>query len=127
MTREHIKYIDEIGRCELCGSRKNLQLHHIIPLVCEPLGWENVLKKPVQLDIEDNWIVVCSSCHSKLTPKNLLTKYGLNKKKRNNINLMRSVNIYKKFCEYIQDLLDKDIRITIDDYFDAAKYASKNG
>lgn len=40
-TSEKQKFIDEIGRCELCGSRRNLQLHHMIPLVCEKKGEKN--------------------------------------------------------------------------------------
>lgn len=76
MTYEQKKFIDEVGRCELCGSKRNLQLHHVIPRVCE--------NDFLDLDVEDNWLCVCGSCHAKLTPKNLLTKYGISKVKVNN-------------------------------------------
>lgn len=51
--------------CELCGNKRNLEVHHIIPVVC---GGS---------DCVDNLIVVCGVCHAKLTPKKELTKIGL--------------------------------------------------
>ena len=99
-------------------------MHHVIPMVCEPLPWQNLLKKPVKLDIEDNWLVVCCNCHSKLTPKNLLTKYGLNKAVQNNERIVKAYAIYERYCEYIKELLDNDIRPTFDDMYKAAEYAS---
>lgn len=81
MTSEKQKFIDEIGRCELCGSRRNLQLHHMIPLVCE--------NEFIDLDVEDNWLCVCSACHAKLTPKNLLCKYGISNAKKNNDKILK--------------------------------------
>lgn len=65
MTKK--EYLDGAERCELCGSPKKVELHHIVPLVA---GGEDVL---------DNWICICKSCHSKLTPNSLLTKLGLKK------------------------------------------------
>jgi 5-methylcytosine-specific restriction endonuclease McrA len=65
---------NEIGKCELCGSRLGLEVHHIIPKVCEIGG--------VDLEQDDNLIVVCAVCHTKLTPRALLTKYGICKLKR---------------------------------------------
>ncbi len=73
MRKEHIKFLEEVGRCELCGSKRNLQLHHMIPMVCE--------NEYIDLDVEDNWLCVCSACHARLTPKNLLTRYGISKAK----------------------------------------------
>ena len=67
------KLIDEVGHCELCGSRRNLEVHHIIPRCVETFG--------IDLDNENNLIVVCSCCHAKLTPKKLLTSYGIAKAK----------------------------------------------
>lgn len=61
------RLIEEAGKCELCGSRRGLDIHHIIPRVC---GGP---------DLEENLIVVCAGCHGKLTPKTLLTKYGQHK------------------------------------------------
>lgn len=53
--------------CELCGDKRNLEVHHIIPVVCG--GSDNI----------NNLIVVCGVCHSKLTPKGELSKIGINK------------------------------------------------
>lgn len=64
-TKEKIQYMKSVARCELCGSQKTLELHHIIPIT---YGGPDVL---------DNWIAICSGCHAKLTPKALLTKHGL--------------------------------------------------
>ena len=57
--------IEEAGRCELCGSKRNLEAHHIVPIVC---GGP---------DEYDNLLCVCGRCHSLLTPKKTLTKIGL--------------------------------------------------
>lgn len=67
------EYMKDYDRCELCGSKKNLQCHHIIPLSTSIVGCD--------LDVEDNYICVCSACHAKLTPKNLIVKYGMAKKR----------------------------------------------
>lgn len=53
--------------CELCGDKRNLEVHHIVPVCCG--GSDNI----------DNLIVVCGCCHAKLTPKRELTKVGINK------------------------------------------------
>ena len=100
MTKEQKKFIDEIGRCELCGSRRNLQLHHIIPMVCE--------NEFIDLDIEDNWLCVCGSCHAKLTPKNILVKYGISKVKENNKKILKRT----KFLKAVYAELDDGIRLT---------------
>lgn len=67
MKRDHAvmqKVVEEVGRCELCGSKRGLEAHHIIPLVC---GGNN----------EDyNLICVCQCCHARLTPRAYLTKLG---------------------------------------------------
>lgn len=65
------RYIEDVGYCELCGSRKGLECHHIIPLSTESYG--------VDLDNEDNYLCVCFKCHSLLTPRKLLTKIGIEK------------------------------------------------
>ena len=65
MTSEQKKYMSNFSRCELCGSPKKLELHHIIPIV---YGGP---------DIIDNWIAICYGCHAKLTPRNLLISKGI--------------------------------------------------
>lgn len=94
--------IAEIGKCELCGSRRNLELHHCIPMVCEN-EW-------IDLDVEDNWIVVCGSCHSKLTPRKLLTRYGISKVKQRNAESEKAYSFYTE--------LDKDDGMTAADILD---------
>lgn len=51
--------------CELCGNNRNLEIHHIIPVVCG--GSDDI----------NNLIVVCGVCHSKLTPNSELIKIGI--------------------------------------------------
>lgn len=58
------KFMQSHDRCELCGETRNLECHHIIPVVC---GGE---------DCEDNLLCVCRVCHSKLTPHSQLCKIG---------------------------------------------------
>ena len=67
MTQEHKKYLKNFARCELCGSPKSLELHHIIPIT---FGGPDVM---------DNWIAICHGCHAKLTPKRLLVNKGIAK------------------------------------------------
>jgi len=63
--------VEDVGHCELCGSKRNLEVHHIVPrCACEGI---------IDSNVDDNLIVVCGSCHSKLTPKRFLCKYGINK------------------------------------------------
>ena len=59
-----------IDHCELCGARRSLELHHIIPT---SLGGP---------DEEDNWIMLCVNCHSRLTPRRILQRLGIEKAKR---------------------------------------------
>ena len=60
--------LKETDKCELCGSRRGLEVHHIIPV---SFGGPE--------DDADNLIVVCVSCHSRLTPRKILTKSGIEK------------------------------------------------
>ena len=64
--------LKEHERCELCGSRRGLEVHHIIPQVC---GGKSEFS---------NLIVLCCSCHAKLTPKSYLTKVGIDKVRERN-------------------------------------------
>ena len=120
MTSEHKKFVEEIGRCELCGSRRNLELHHIIPLVCEPVDNLNKTTGGINLDIEDNWIVVCCACHSKLTPKKLLTRIGLDRIRRADYKRRILANFYG----YLNDIVEGyNERLEYDDYIKALEYA----
>ena len=95
-------------RCELCGSPKRLELHHIIPLC---VGGEDCL---------DNWIAICSSCHSKLTPKSQLTKLGLRRIKAKNA----IIEIQRSFYERLNKMTEYgnidciDIFDTFDSVYD---------
>ena len=52
-------------QCELCGRKRGqLEIHHIIPF---SLTGD---------DSDDNLIVLCQSCHTRLTPRSKLTKLG---------------------------------------------------
>jgi len=63
--------VEDVGHCELCGSKRNLEVHHIVPrTACDGI---------IDPNEDDNLIVVCGSCHSKLTPKRFLCNYGKNK------------------------------------------------
>lgn len=120
MTTDQKKFCDEIGKCELCGSRRNLEVHHMIPMVCEPVDSMRMLQSgSIKLDVEDNWIVLCSACHSRLTPKKLLTRLGIY---RSRLACYR-YEVYKDFCEYIEDCLTKFDRVETKDYFDAIEHA----
>lgn len=72
------KVMDSVKKetCELCGSAKGCEVHHIIPAV---LGGSTTA---------DNLITVCSVCHAKLTPRNELIKIGIRKAKLKNIPLI---------------------------------------
>ena len=61
-------------KCELCGSSRNIEVHHIIPRCCQIDG--------IDIDDKENLLVVCSSCHGKLTPKSMLSRYGIVKAKK---------------------------------------------
>lgn len=64
---EAVKLLQAHSCCELCGDKRNLEVHHIIPVVCG--GSDDV----------SNLVVVCGRCHARLTPKSELTKIGLRK------------------------------------------------
>ena len=65
-NRTMLKLRREINNCELCGSSRNLEVHHIIPVV---FGGPE--------DDEENMIVVCKKCHALLTPHRILSKEGI--------------------------------------------------
>jgi len=91
-------------KCELCGEYKHLELHHIIPIVC---GGDDEI---------DNWIAICTTCHTKLTPKSQLTKIGIRKRKEKNMVVDFVTNVYKRIdqddsCNVIDicDILDNEL------------------
>lgn len=80
--RQMTNYLNEATECELCGSRRNLELHHIIPISLQSLI-------DTDIDTKENWIVVCHRCHASLTPKGLLVRIGLEKAQKNGTKLGR--------------------------------------
>lgn len=55
------EYLLEVGHCEKCGSKENLQVHHIIPARYAP-----------QLFLERaNWQVLCRVCHQAETQREI--------------------------------------------------------
>lgn len=93
-TRRHSKAMDQVveeaGRCELCGSKRGLEAHHIIPIVC---GGD---------DSEDNLICVCQCCHARLTPRRVLIRLGIKKVQNENGIKRFKLNLYDKIesiCE----------------------------
>ena len=87
------KVIQEAGQCELCGSRRNLEAHHIIPIA---FGGD---------DSDENLICVCKKCHSLLTPHKLLTKHGVFQAKYGKLSLKEQIRIelYKKIHEGLEE------------------------
>lgn len=83
--------LSENEKCELCGSKRSLEVHHIIPIVC---GGE---------ESADNMIVICSKCHALLTPKGLLTRIGLNKASSKNLISTLSYSFYKKLNTTVEN------------------------
>ena len=58
------KKLKEAGyKCELCGSAKNLRVHHIT--------YENLGHEPM-----DDLLAVCDNCHKKLHKEDLIKKGG---------------------------------------------------
>lgn len=112
MTKK--EYLESTDRCELCGSPKKLEIHHIIPLCA---GGEDSL---------DNWICICKSCHSKLTPSGQLTRIGLNVLKIRNSIISIYDDFYNKINEQVENNDSSICAIDIMDIFDDVyeKYAN---
>lgn len=83
-------------KCELCGSKRDLQAHHIIPIACGGV------------DTEENILCVCKKCHALLTPHSLLTKIGIS----------RVRNWEYMFYKHFNDLCEAGERVTVIDVFD---------
>lgn len=89
------KVLHDAEKCELCGSRRCLEAHHIIPV---SVGGPDSI---------DNMIVVCGSCHAKLTPKSVLTKMALQKRLRNgNANLDFYRRVIVSDCQTVSEVLE---------------------
>lgn len=102
MTENMRKCIEEAERCELCGSRRGLEAHHIIPLC---VGGN---------DSDENLLCVCQRCHAILTPRSVLTKIGKDNQKKTNI----AVEVWKTFYEDMNELINSGLPCGIPDVFD---------
>lgn len=87
--------LENVGKCELCGSSRGLELHHIVPVVC---GGS---------DSPENLILVCKKCHALLTPKSELTKIGLKKAKEGP--LVSAWDFYEELDAYEGDFDWRDM------------------
>lgn len=101
------RYVNEHPICELCGSRKCVECHHVLPMVMEGYG--------LDFDVPDNYITVCKKCHALLTPHSLLIKYG-NEKNRWNGDFLDQIRW--RFYNDIGKKLDDGEYIEADDLFD---------
>ena len=98
--------LDEANnKCELCGSRRNLEVHHLVPRVCAIDG--------LDIDDKDNLIVVCGACHAKLTNKGYLTKYG-QRNKSNRAIQMAITDFYKRVATEEPTLASEVVEIFIE-------------
>jgi len=98
------KLLKDHQQCELCGSTINLEVHHIIPVMFQ-MG-------TVDLNVEDNMIVLCSRCHSALTPKSLLIRIGVAKNRNDKL-----IRFYEELEEYEGDISKTDILDIVDKHF----------
>lgn len=99
-TQAMRKVLSEHESCELCGSNRELQAHHIIPV---SLGGR---------DVEENILCVCAKCHTPLTPHSVLTKNALN------IHRNLPLKFYQYFHEWAESGDNFDA-IDVMDYLDA--------
>ena len=63
--------LSENQQCELCGSKRSLEVHHIVPQMTSCVYGYDLIEN------RDNMIVLCGTCHAKLTPKNILIRGGM--------------------------------------------------
>lgn len=116
MNAKYTDVINEAGcKCELCGSTRNIEVHHIIPRCCEIDG--------ININDKDNLLVVCSACHSKLTPKAMLVKYGLEKAKRRGKLLHKFYEMVDEHIEENDGISSVEIMDIVDSVFGDAVYA----
>lgn len=96
------RLVNEVGKCELCGSTRRLECHHIIPVVC---GGD---------DNEDNLLVVCSSCHATLTPRGALTRIGIEHVRTEN----KIREAFQDFFQRVDDMIDGNYSLRAADVLD---------
>lgn len=97
--------IEEIGKCELCGSKRGLQLHHCVPDTC---GGK---------DTEENLILICAVCHTKLTPNGELTSRGIKNRRIDWIVktvLEEKINFYNE----VESCLERNGNLKVSDVMD---------
>lgn len=52
-------------KCELCGSKKSLEVHHIVPVYLgKTIGWPNS-----RIRLCENLITLCHKCHTRKTKR----------------------------------------------------------
>ena len=100
--REALK---EHERCELCGSKRELQAHHIIP-IC--VGGP---------DVQANILVVCKKCHALLTPSSILTAFGI-QRMRSQYGDEPVVSIQRKIYERCDDICESGDSLDVIEVFD---------
>lgn len=92
------------NKCELCGSQRKLEVHHIIPIVANGD------------DDKDNLIVLCEKCHGILTPKSYLTRYGQKKK-----TLAYAVTKELLECDCYEDAYLTLLNFCVENYWSVAR------
>lgn len=96
-----------MNKCELCGSSRQLELHHIVPRVC---GGDNS---------EENLILICKRCHALLTPTSLLTKIGINNKRFVSDRDQFKYELYKKIQQGLNEYGGSNLTTVFDIICDA--------
>ena len=87
-------------KCELCGSVRGLEIHHIVPV---SVGGT---------DDKENLLCVCKKCHALLTPTGLLIKRA-----------QRVRDIQLRFYEHMERLCNAGIP---PDFCDVCDYLDAN-
>lgn len=95
----------EVKECELCGSKRGLEIHHIIPISLIPDG--------IDVDFEENLVCICRKCHAILTPKSLLTRIGL-KKAIKRTKIEKDDRVYK-FYEELNEMARDGCHFDVED------------
>lgn len=95
---------EEIGRCELCGSKRDLEMHHIIPL--------SLIADNPYADTQDNLLCVCSKCHALLTPRKILTSIGVRKA------INRQNDKVKQFYTELNEMAEDGERLDVETVLD---------
>ena len=91
---------------ELCGRKKNVEVHHIVPKVA--------CRGVIDPDEEENLICLCNKCHALLTPRGFLSKYGQKKA------IIPSENL-QRFYRIVNKVLDENGTLNVSDVFDVVE------